>query len=510
MVLPSRGNVVNELTPPTVPVPLGELLADRRLALRQVAGPPAGPDTRVHAVHTSEMADPVPYLLGGELLLTAGVHCPDSGPGSGAGSGDDHWAGYVARTVQAGAAALGFGIAPLYDEVPPALAAECDRLGLPLLRVPRDTPFTAVARTLWQLVAERRHQALRRLSAAQQALTGAAGRPHPVPAVLAQLAEQVEGWTAVLGRDGRELAVAGVAPPARARSDLGTLAGRLRPGPSSAAGESGAWHLSAYVLTGAAAAGGDGGGLALGLCAPHRDGTDDAIARVAVVLLSLLTAHRTVSTDARPSAALVRRLLGAAPEDVTPLLNPTDRWTVVHGHRRGPAADGGPLAAAALAAGLDTSLVDLDGDTLRALVPGGRPVAEQRGWTLGVSRPVSAAELEQGGAEARRCLRRALTEGRAVLRQRPADTRDVTSLIAPAEARPLARARLGPLAGRPALTETLRAWLSVHGSWDRSAVALGIHRNTVRQRIARASELLEADLGDPDERAELWLALKWL
>ncbi|WP_240554316.1 helix-turn-helix domain-containing protein, partial [Streptomyces niveiscabiei] len=39
-------------------------------------------------------------------------------------------------------------------------------------------------------------------------------------------------------------------------------------------------------------------------------------------------------------------------------------------------------------------------------------------------------------------------------------------------------------AGFPALTETLRTWLSLHGSWDRTAVPLGLHRNTVRQRIA--------------------------
>ncbi|MEK8143317.1 helix-turn-helix domain-containing protein [Streptomyces sp. M10(2022)] len=36
------------------------------------------------------------------------------------------------------------------------------------------------------------------------------------------------------------------------------------------------------------------------------------------------------------------------------------------------------------------------------------------------------------------------------------------------------------------MTETLRCWLSLHGSWDRTAVALRVHRNTVRQRIAAA------------------------
>nr|WP_250854261.1 helix-turn-helix domain-containing protein [Streptomyces malaysiensis] len=40
-------------------------------------------------------------------------------------------------------------------------------------------------------------------------------------------------------------------------------------------------------------------------------------------------------------------------------------------------------------------------------------------------------------------------------------------------------------------------------------MALEVHRNTVRQRIARAEALLDVDLGDADVRMELWFALKW-
>ncbi|MFF3149653.1 PucR family transcriptional regulator, partial [Streptomyces sp. NPDC057927] len=59
--------------PPTPPVPLSALLAREDLGLRHIAGP-LEQDTVIHWAHTSEMADPYPYLLGGELLLTAGVH----------------------------------------------------------------------------------------------------------------------------------------------------------------------------------------------------------------------------------------------------------------------------------------------------------------------------------------------------------------------------------------------------------------------------------------------------
>ncbi|MDF3147179.1 PucR family transcriptional regulator ligand-binding domain-containing protein, partial [Streptomyces sp. T21Q-yed] len=127
--------------PPTPPVPLSALLAREDLGLRQIAGPTdADADghgdgngdtgTVIHWAHTSEMADPYPYLLGGELLLTAGVHIPEA-----AGSGT-YFDDYVSRIVAAGGAALGFGLAPVHDTVPRALVAACDAYGLPLLEVP--------------------------------------------------------------------------------------------------------------------------------------------------------------------------------------------------------------------------------------------------------------------------------------------------------------------------------------------------------------------------------------
>ncbi|MGP3981187.1 PucR family transcriptional regulator [Streptomyces sp. KR80] len=491
---------MTELVPPTQPVPLSVLLGQADLGLRQVAGPRE--DRPVYAVHTSEMADPVPYLLGGEMLLSAGVHCP------GTEGADAYWDRYVSRTVEAGAAALGFGIAPVHDTVPPALLEACDRNGLPLVEVPRETTFTAVARAMWQSAAERRHHELRRMTEAQQALASAAARAHPVPAVLRQLAQHLGGWAVLLGPDGAELSGAGTRPAREASAALAALAARLRPGPSSAADTVGELHLSVYGLPGPAPS---DGRLALGVCAAQRDAVDGAIVGVAVVLLSLLTGRREGSADAGRSSALVRLMLGAVPKDVAPLVGqaPDARWTVVHGRRKGRARAGEALWAAELAAGLGTTLIDLDGDGLRALVPGSGGVRAQPGWTLGTSAPVGAEDLARGDVEAARALRRALAERAPLVGHRADAAAGVASLVAPDEARALARARLAPLDGSPALVETLRVWLSLHGSWDRTAVALDIHRNTVRQRIARTAELLDTELSDPDVRMDLWFALKW-
>ncbi|MCO8301649.1 PucR family transcriptional regulator [Streptomyces sp. RKCA744] len=540
---------MNDRVPPTAPVPLATLLRHPALGLRQVAGA-RETDTPVYFVHTSEMEDPVPYLLGGELLLSAGVHCPEA---AGAGT---YWDRYVARTVQAGAAALGFGIAPVHDTVPRALVEACDRHGLPLVEVDRQTTFTAVASAVWDAIAERRHVELRRVTEAQQSLATAAARPHPVPAVLRQLGQHLGAWTALFGPDGAELAAAGPRPPREARTALGALVARLRSGPSSAAGRAtGAageeLQLAAYGLGGPA--GPEDRRLALGVCAPRRDGSDGAIVGVAVVLLSLLTARRVVAAEAERTAALVRLMLGAEPARVAGLLSRSleqagaasegpervgaasegpervgavsegpervgavsegpeggGLWTVVRGRRRGRVRDDGPLATAAFAAWLGTPLVDLDGDALCALVPGEGRIRAQPGWTLGVGAPVPAAELARGDADAVRALRRAVAERVPLVRHGPARAGGVASLVDPDEAGAHGRALLAPLNGAPVLLETLRVWLSLHGGWDRTAVALEVHRNTVRQRIARVEALLEVDLGDADVRMELWFALKW-
>ncbi len=569
-----------ELTPPTTAVPLSSLLLRADLGLRQVAGPPAD-EVQVYWVHTSEMADPVPYLLGGELLLTAGVHFAegasgisgsgireaagigdsdvreahgfgDSGAGeargtgdsgaaeargigaaaSGGGDGGAYLERYVTRTVEAGAAALGFGLAPVHDTTPPALVTACERHGLPLLEVPPRTPFTAVARAVWQAMAEARHRELRRITKAQQGLASAAARPDAVPAVLRQLAHHLDARAALLDPRGAELYAAGPPVGPEVRAALSALAAVVRPdrpgAPASATDAVGGARLAAYALAGGAP--GEGGPV-LVLATERREFREQTIAAMAAVLLSLLTGPYRGAGDEQRTAALVRLLLGAAPDEAAGLLteapDSASRWVVVHARRRGattsrgaapgPAAGsahhrrapGDARAAGELAAALGTALVDAADGTLRALLPEEREVTARPGWTLGVSEPVPPSALPTADAQAAAALRRAVAHRTALERHRSARA-GFASLVAEGEARAYAVARLAPLAGSPALVDTLRAWISLHGSWDRAAVALGVHRNTVRQRIARAAVLLEADLDDAEVRADLWFALRYV
>ncbi|MFD5419567.1 helix-turn-helix domain-containing protein [Streptomyces sp. NPDC127069] len=504
-------------TPPTAPVALAALLADRELDLRRLAGPA---EAEVHGVHASEMADPSPYLLGGELLLTAGAGLTGAGaasdsaaaaggrraPGGGAGAAPAPGVeAYVARLVRAGVAGLGFGVTPVHETVPAGLAEACAEYGLPLVEVPPGTPFTAVARTVWRLMAEARTRELRRVTEAQQSLAAAAARPDPVPAVLSRLAASLGGWAAlwgpgaepgagggtpgaagaggagVAGSSRTARAAAGAEPGEGVRAALGALALRVAPGTATTATDAlGGTHLAAYAV---------GGGQVLVLATPGRAPGDHTIASVAAVLLTLLTAGGPAGAEAY---ALTRLLLDGDPAAA---LTPGPWYAV---HARG---GGDPHA---LGAALGTVLLDPRGDGVRLLTD--REPGPQPGWRLGVSAPAGPDALATAGAQARRALSRA--EASRIPLARHSDP-GFAGLVGEAEARAHAEALLLPLS--PALRETLHAWLSHHGSWDRTAAALGVHRNTVRQRMARCAALLgDADLDDADTRMELWFALRWL
>ncbi|MFF8730363.1 PucR family transcriptional regulator [Streptomyces sp. NPDC015171] len=519
---------ITPAVPPTPPVTLQALLAREDLALRQIAGP-ADPGIVIHWAHTSEMADPYPYLLGGELLLSAGVHIPEAvrsggdAPGHGDPAPGDYFDAYVSRIVAAGGTALGFGLAPVHDTVPRALVAACDRHGLPLLEVPPQTTFSAVARAVWQLMAQARLAELRRVTEAQQSLAAAASRPDPVPSVLRQLAQRLGGRAVLYGPDGTEIAGAGRAAPEGVRAALTELAAVVRPPartpqdpaarpspgsgpapaapagrpqPASATDTHGAAQLAVYAL-------GAGEGFVLGVATPRREPGDHTIASVAAVLLALLTGEHQSGAGAARSSALVRLLLGAPAEEVAPLLG-AGQWLVAHARPDGQAPDA--VAASALGAALGSPLVDLDRDVVRVLVPADREPEAQPGWTLGVSAPAGPRDWPAADTQAARALARARATRTPLLRHavRPA----LADLVPPADAETHARTLLEPLAGQAALAETLHSWLSLHGSWDRTAVALGVHRNTVRQRIARCAALLGTDLDDPDVRMELWFALR--
>ncbi|GAB2778322.1 PucR family transcriptional regulator [Amycolatopsis magusensis] len=176
------------------------------------------------------------------------------------------------------------------------------------------------------------------------------------------------------------------------------------------------------------------------------------------------------------------------------------------------------------------------------------PISHGGGWALWYTgervdpdavatelrRALLAAEREHPGlrlcagigppAEGVAGLRRSLAEARracliAAARNTPAAVEGVGHEVkrllagsyAPGVQHELARRLLRPLTRTDAggqLIATLACYLDNESSATPTAAALGVHRNTVLQRLDRIRSLLAVDLADPDERLAVHLAVR--
>ncbi|MFS8202081.1 PucR family transcriptional regulator [Streptomyces sp. CWNU-52B] len=263
-------------------------------------------DTPVHWVHASELTDPVPYMEGGELLLITALKLDAEDA--------DAMRRYVKRLVGAGVAGLGFAVGVHYDEIPGALADAAVEEGLPLLEVPRRTPFLAISKAVSAAIAADRYRAVTAGFAAQRELTKQALNDGP-EGLLTALASQVDGWVALYDASG---AVVATAPEwaerraARITADVERL--RDRPAPASsvvggdgADGTDGEDRVELHsVGTGRRAR----AALAVGTAAPL--GTAERYAVHSAIALLTLTTERSRSlyaAEQRIGAAVLRMLL---------------------------------------------------------------------------------------------------------------------------------------------------------------------------------------------------------
>jgi len=131
-------------------ITLDALLRDYLLGLVLIAGGEDANEQPVQWVHSSDLIDPTPFLTPRTVLLTTGAQFGDSLEADTADS-------YVQRLLGVGITALGVAIGVQWDRIPPSLIDACERLQLPLFRVPYDTPFLAVVRTAARLIEAEQH-----------------------------------------------------------------------------------------------------------------------------------------------------------------------------------------------------------------------------------------------------------------------------------------------------------------------------------------------------------------
>jgi purine catabolism regulator len=161
----------------------------------------------------------------------------------------------------------------------------------------------------------------------------------------------------------------------------------------------------------------------------------------------------------------------------------------------------------------DTDAFHAPYEELLLLVVGADTELSFTGLHVGVSDPVAYSSLAQALRQAQRALAAAVRADLPLTRFSDLADDGVLRLVDPEVAGVFADRLLAPLVehdatGRGELIASLRAWLAHNGQWDPAAAALGVHRHTLRHRIAKVGQLLGRDLDAADTRAELWLALR--
>ncbi|MEU5318411.1 PucR family transcriptional regulator [Streptomyces sp. NPDC021056] len=506
-------------------------------------------DVPVRWAHVSELADPVPYMEGGELLLITALKLDAEDPQA--------MRRYVKRLVGAGVVGLGFAVGVNYEDIPEALVDAAAGEGLPLLEVPRRTPFLAISKAVSAAIAADQYRAVTAGFAAQRELTRQALTDGP-EGLLSALASQVDGWAALYDASG---AVVATAPEwagrraARLTADVERLRERPAPASSVVGGPDNEDRVELHSL-------GTGrrprAALAVGTAA--APGTAERYAVHSAIALLTLTTERSRSLRAaeqRLGAAVLRMLLAGEPDHARAvagdlygsLLDAPFRVVVAEAVPAGrTAAEGrspregdllGALAevveSAAARAG-EAVLVVAEGERLVVLaadggaavgacgeytagLEAGRAVGEQGGaagedeLVVGVSAPVGPVAAAAAYKQAEQALSVARRRGRVCVEHEQLAAGSVVPLLADDAVRAFADGLLRPLyehdaTGRGDLVASLRAWLSRHGQWDAAAADLGVHRHTLRYRMRRVEEILGRSLDDPDVRMELWLALK--
>lgn len=511
----------NSGTPGHPLIELGDLLHQYQLGLVLIAGVTEHTaQIPVQWVHASELEDPTPFLTPHTVLLTTGARFDAVTEPADALL-------YVQRLIDAGTTALGVAVGLHWDRVPSAIVDACDELGLALFRVPYDTSFIAIVQTAARLIDAQSRERDTWALEAQRAVVAASLHRHGLTAAMREAAQQLGRWVSITDRFGRIIEFA----PAAQRSQ--ELDNRIR-------------HEAARLLERGVSAGRigerDGEGMrlqtlgrqgqVLGVLIAHDHGQPDQAERT---LFSLVAALATVQLELRSGADQAQSAIREAITEVifagdlalarqltkhTPMRLPEDAIAVV---RYGVPVGKDPA--------FDQDLRSLDAGSrgfLRAattpepvIITEAKHLAQLRrvftlhGVSSGISQRGTLADAAKLREQAERAFEHALGhDALGPVDYRPAVHDGVLHLLGrDPEARERALGLLAPVRDHDARHQDqielgLTVWLAHHGQFSAAASELGVHRHTLKSRIATAANLLQRDLDSPDARAELWAALR--
>jgi len=467
---------------------------------------------------TTELLDLGRYLEGGEVVLTTGLAL---------GAEDPRWRDFVAALSRARVAAIGFGVGVTHDRIPRPLVAAASTYRVALFEVPPPVPFIAVSKAVAGLlhaddlrVAQSALQVQQRLLDRRSGGRGAADVLSSVSqAIGRQLAvvdahDEVIASTAAFDRDSSESAEIAI------DKELGT---RLL----IAGGSALSVEARAVVAAGAMVLGLELRGMRVDDDRERLrwsrlvDGMlNDALPPAALDILDhevrlperiraiavLGPAEAVANWCRRPRIGLDRLVSLGRAVDQHPR----------YGSRRAP----GTSIAWQLCPDTESSLehaLDLARQHgLDAII--GRsapPAAAGRSFRSAAARVSALSSVDQLYAEPR------VPTALWIDRETPILDALILETGLSGGGSALSSTILGPLSLDPPsdapalepgeaerLRTTLECVLARNGQRGPTSVDLGIHRNTLRDRLARIEAVLGRRIDDPDDRAELWLAIR--
>lgn len=453
-----------------------------------VAAGAAGLGREVTWLHVSELADPTPFLEGGEFLLTTGL---------GVGELASAQRAYLRRLARHGVAGLGFGVGFGFADVPPTLVEEANKLDFPVVSIPYEVPFVALTKAAARELASEQLAQLTRALEVHERLAHAVLDGRGLQALLAILSNHLDCSLALVDDAGRVLA------ERHGRKQLPFERALELPV---------ALHDETATLRAARANGAFGdydrlvlehGRTALALELSRRRAVSAAELRLAGDLIEDLESDRLEEREA------ARRMSAFG-------LEPDASYAALLAVPRN--GGGTERLRQEIAAELDRTAVrylsTARRDRAEFLVEAS---TEEAAVALATSLVASADARVAIGRPARgRALGRSLVEARAALDAGDgavASYHDLGSLelllgLPQATLEAFVDRVLGPVAHNERLLESLTALLDCGNRWSDAAARLGVHRHTLRYRMDRVREQTGRHPDEPKQQMELWLAVR--
>lgn len=490
-----------------MPITVGELLDMPHLQLRLHSGA-AGLSRPVSWTHTTDLPDPWRWVAGGELLMTNGMSMPRTA------SGQER---VIRQLVENGAVALAIGEEMYCPSLTRRLATVSDELTFPVMWIAYPMPFVSISRTVAEATLLEQSQRLIRTERIYHALQRISADKTGLEALTAALSKELECPVTVCDRSTGEVWYSRHAElDPSVRDAIATGSGQLRAGVTAVRSDNDTRALLVDVPTHPDA---------VLVCLPEDTHQPDAILlqhAATVCALALYQTRLTIEHQRRTGAELLaqildrqlppviadRRLTEFGIETSTAVIvaacnDEPERLSDLHvhlwrtqtphviGHLAGIAMSVLPDQAPALKTHLDVV-----GST----------------GTIGVSNPIGRVErIPDAEREASWALQ--VAKERHIQVARYAEATRGLGPRTPEEARAVVDGVLGPIIELPPgeadeLIRTLRGFLDNQRSWQRTAEALNLHRQTVLYRIRKAEKLIDRQLADTADLAAVWLALE--